>query len=300
MVWVCVGLGALSVAPVVWLEGLLQNIPIVGNSWLVAYASATLKTAIPEECVKVSIIAAVALRAREFDEPMDGVVYGTAVGLGFAAVENLLFLVGVGMNWEAVAIKRAILSVPFHGALGAIAGALIAMARFGGALGAHRSDHSHRSRLFAFAFLVPITLHTLSDAPVLWMEKASADTANTTEGFVKIWALTISILAVGFGTIGFAVRLAQKIAHRQKAWLRSKHLPLDHWRAVWAQSVISVGLIFIAVTLIPAGMMASDWVAHIAGWALLIIGFIMCWRSGRFLNQAAKRPNHSAAASPSS
>ena len=56
---------------------------------------------------------------------MDGVVYGTAIGLGFAAVENLLYLLGAGTHWGTLAIIRGVLSVPLHGALGAIAGAYI-------------------------------------------------------------------------------------------------------------------------------------------------------------------------------
>jgi protease PrsW len=105
--------------------------------------------AVPEETVKVGIIAAVALRSREFDEPMDGVVYGTAVGLGFAAVENFLYVIG-NAHLLVVAGMRGIMSVPFRGAVGAIAGAYIAGARFGGALGAHRHGGWWRTRRGSF------------------------------------------------------------------------------------------------------------------------------------------------------
>src|ERR1700681_4597192 len=130
VVWTAVALGALTVIPAGLLELWLQRlIPISHNPWLGADQSALLFAAIPEEAIKVSIIAAIALRARDFDEPMDGVVYGTAVGLGFAAVENLLYLLGAGTHWGTLAIIRGVLSVPLHGALGAIAGAYIARAR---------------------------------------------------------------------------------------------------------------------------------------------------------------------------
>ena len=45
-------------------------------------------------------------------------------GLGLAAVENVLYMVSAA-DWANVAIIRAILTVPYHGALGAIAGAYI-------------------------------------------------------------------------------------------------------------------------------------------------------------------------------
>ena len=69
---------------------------------------------------------------------MDTVVYGAAAGLGFAAYENLAYLVQHSDMWRSLAALRSVLTVPFHGALGIIAGAYIAIARAGTALGANR------------------------------------------------------------------------------------------------------------------------------------------------------------------
>src|ERR1700692_4111695 len=66
--------------------------------------------------------------------PMDTVVYGAAAGLGFAAYENLAYLVQHAEMWRALAALRSVLTVPFHGALGIIAGAYLAIARGGTAL----------------------------------------------------------------------------------------------------------------------------------------------------------------------
>src|ERR1700722_2092951 len=74
--------GVLSTMVAVVVElGLQKLIPLVHNPWLAAYQGALLFAAIPGEALKFSIIAVLALRARDFDEPMDGVVYGAAVGL---------------------------------------------------------------------------------------------------------------------------------------------------------------------------------------------------------------------------
>ncbi len=243
VVWTAVILGALSVIPTGFLELWLKHVPITHNPWLAVDVSTLLFVGIPEETVKISIIAAIARRARDFDEPMDGVVYGTAVGLGFAAVENLLFLMRAGTNWEITAIARGVLSVPFHGALGAIAGAYIARARFGGVLGSHRGSRRRRPRLFLLAWLIPVVLHSLFDASVFSIPKANK---NTTEGAVEVSLLVLMALVVGFATIVFAVLLARLIARRQKAWLQTKRLPLAHWRSVWAQCLIGVGLSFVA------------------------------------------------------
>ena len=45
-----------------------------------------------EELVKFSAISLVALRSVYFDEPVDALIYMITVALGFAAIENSLFL----------------------------------------------------------------------------------------------------------------------------------------------------------------------------------------------------------------
>src|ERR1700683_3818123 len=197
IVWISVVLGAVSCIPAALLELWLQrHVPITGATPLGAFATALLFAGIPEESIKVSIIAAIALRARDFDEPMDGVVYGTAVGLGFAAVENLLY-VASNTNWAFVAVMRGVLSVPGHGAFGAIAGAYIARARFGGALGAHRTSRWRRPRLFLLAWLIPVVLHTLFDGSLFSLGKLTPETANTAEGATWFWLMLIMALVVG-------------------------------------------------------------------------------------------------------
>jgi RsiW-degrading membrane proteinase PrsW (M82 family) len=58
---------------------------------------------------------------REFDEPVDGIVYGCAAALGFAAVENMKYFAGTRLSGTVVAV-RAFLSVPAHMFFGAIWG----------------------------------------------------------------------------------------------------------------------------------------------------------------------------------
>jgi protease PrsW len=286
-------LGALSAVAAAAVElWLHQHVPISHNPWLAADESALWFAAIPEETVKISVIAAIALRARDFDEPMDGVVYGTAVGLGFAALENLLYVVASGTQWKTVAIIRGVLSVPLHGALGAIAGAYIARARFGGALGAHSRGRWRRPRLFILAWLIPVVLHSVFDASVFSLRSAAANTADTVAGAVGILLMALMALVVGFGAIVFAALLARRIAHRQKAWMQTKRLPPTYWRDVWAQCLIGLGLSFVALTLVIAGNTGVKF----AGWVLMAIAAGMSWKCARYLNEAAKNRHSSVAA----
>ena len=293
IVWISVGLGLLSCIPAALLELWLQrHFPITGNSSLVPFETALFFAGIPEESIKVSIIAAIALRARDFDEPMDGVVYGTAVGLGFAALENVLY-VASNTDWASVAIMRGVLSVPGHGAFGAIAGAYIARARFGGALGAHRTSRWRRPRLFLLAWLIPVILHTLFDGSLFSLGKLTPETADTAEGAAWFWLMLLMALAVGFGAIVFAVLLARRIARRQKVLLQTKRLPPVHWRAIWARSLCGLGTSLVAVALIIAG----NSTAKIFGWVLLVVAVGISRHCAKYLNDAAKLMHGPAAVS---
>ncbi|HEY1542870.1 MAG TPA: PrsW family intramembrane metalloprotease [Xanthobacteraceae bacterium] len=271
--------GALSTALAIVVEMLLQKlIPLPVDPWLRSYQDALLFAAAPEEAIKVSIIALLALRSRDFDEPMDGVVYGAAVGLGFAALENILYLVGNGAHWQSLAVVRGVLSVPFHGALGVIAGAFIARARFSHTLGGHVHSPGHRRRMFIAAFLVPTVLHALFDGGLFALKNAPSAGL-----LIVLSALTVPV--VGFGAIIYAGLLARRVARHQKISLHTKRLPPEHWREVWAECLVGLGASFVAFTLVIAGS---------AGTRLIGIGFLalmvgMARRSGRHLNATAKR-----------
>jgi RsiW-degrading membrane proteinase PrsW (M82 family)/ribosomal protein L40E len=66
-------------------------------------------------------------RLPEFDEPIDGMIYAMTVALGFAAVENIEYMVRYGAG---VLVTRSLLSVPIHLACAAIWGYGLARARF--------------------------------------------------------------------------------------------------------------------------------------------------------------------------
>jgi RsiW-degrading membrane proteinase PrsW (M82 family) len=278
--------GALSAVVAAFLElGLQKLIPLASDPWIAAYQNGLLFAGIPEEALKVSIIAILALRARDFDEPMDGVVYGAAVGLGFAALENVGYLAGTGTHWGGLAVIRGVLSVPFHGALGAIAGAYIARVRFGGALGGHAHSPSSRNRLLIKAWLVPMVVHGLFDGALFSIAKAGGGAINTPSGLVVVLLSAVIAPVAGFGAIIYAAVLARRVARHQKAWLHTKRLPVAHWRDVWAACLIGVGVSFVALTLIIAGSSGTRFV----GIGILALTVGMAWRSGRHLNATTKR-----------
>jgi RsiW-degrading membrane proteinase PrsW (M82 family) len=136
---------------------------------------------------------------------MDTVVYGAAVGLGFAAYENLAYLVQHKEMRQSLAALRSVLTVPFHGALGIIAGAYLAIARSGTALGAHRHNRDW-ARISSRILIVfaPMALHAGFDFPLLTLQQ-NPDLGPTTR-----LILGSASLLIGFSSIAFAVRLVRK------------------------------------------------------------------------------------------
>lgn len=289
MVWAAFILGALSIYVLHYVTlWFVPHIPVTHRPWLAVDETALFIVSIPEETLKVLIIAIIAFRVRAFDEPMDGVVYGTAVGLGFAAHENLGYLSHAG-DWQTLAIVRGILTVPFHGALGAIAGAYIASARFGGALGAHRREHWVRAQLLLSAWLIPVVLHALFDIPLLTLRR------SMDQGGAAHVALQIMGLVVGFGAIGIAVRLALRIAGHQKVWLRNSRTAAAAWRGVWGWLVVGAGLGFAGAALLLSAIRqgaagdTSGLITLAVGGALMVIAILIYGFARKYLLDAATR-----------
>src|SRR5256714_12559700 len=172
-VWIAFVLGAASIS----LLGIARApfaaiLAVPGNPWMTMSLRSVFGVAAPEEIVKVLVIVAVSWKRRTFADPMDTVVYGAAAGLGFAAYENLAYLVQHADMWRSLAALRSVLTVPFHGALGIIAGAYIAMGRARTALCAHRHhrDWARTSSRILMLF-APLALHAAFDFPLLMLQQ---------------------------------------------------------------------------------------------------------------------------------
>jgi len=127
--------GALSSIPIVLIGQLLKALP---PEWLATHPVylAFVVAAAPEEAAKLAAMLIFAWRRPEFDERMDGVVYGARAGLGFALLENIayLFLLPQSLSeYVGIFIGRTALAVPGHATWGGILGYFAAKRRFDGA-----------------------------------------------------------------------------------------------------------------------------------------------------------------------
>ena len=119
-----------------------------------ATLAAFIVAALPEEAFKLWALWRVLRKNPYFDEHFDGIVYAVCVGLGFAALENLLYLFGHTDEWESVALARALLAVPGHYAFAVLMGYYYSVWYF--------VERSRKNLLLAF--LVPFVGHGIYDA----------------------------------------------------------------------------------------------------------------------------------------
>lgn len=133
--------GMLAAIPVVLLGELLKQIGPAGlqngvsTTYLAALYMSFVIASIPEEAAKIGSVWIFAWRKPEFDERMDGIVYGARAGLGFAAVENVAYLLLLPSSmgeYVAIFLGRALLAVPGHAVWGGISGYFGARKRFDG------------------------------------------------------------------------------------------------------------------------------------------------------------------------
>jgi len=245
-VWLAFVLGAASIS----LLGLARApfnalLAIPENPWMTLVVRSLFGVAVPEEIVKVMVTVAISSRRRAFADPMDTVVYGAAVGLGFAAYENLAYLVQHAEMWRALAALRSVLTVPFHGALGIVAGAYLAIARAGTALGAHR-HHRDWARISSWTLMLmgPLALHAAFDFPLLTLQKNPDLDAST-----RLWLGLISML-VGFSSIGFAARLARRVARHHAPRTDLARERLSRLRKLWALLLAGGGAGFVGLAFV--------------------------------------------------
>jgi RsiW-degrading membrane proteinase PrsW (M82 family) len=281
-VWTAFLLGAASISLLEVVRApFMSLLTAPENPWIAQALHSLFGVALPEEAVKILVIVAVSTRRRPFADPMDPVVYGAAAGLGFAAYENLAYLVQHAEMWQSLAVLRSVLTVPFHGALGIIAGAYLAIARSGTALGAHR-HHRDWARISSWILVLlgPMALHAAFDFPLLTLQNNPDIDAST-----RLMLGSASVL-IGFSSIAFATRLVRRVGRHHAPRTEVARERLSQLRRMWALLVVGGGAGFagsafvlssvhhwllnpdrnMALVLVPIGL-----VSIVIGVALLVV-----------------------------
>ena len=122
-------LGIFCVLPAIVLED-------IGSAFLPPYGSGMntflytfVVVGLSEELCKFLVLRLYSYPRREFDEPFDGITYSVMVAMGFATIENIMYVAEYGM---ANAFLRMFTAVPAHATFGIIMGYYVGMAKFKG------------------------------------------------------------------------------------------------------------------------------------------------------------------------
>jgi protease PrsW len=111
-----------------------------------------------EEFLKFFVLYHIIFNHTEFDEPYDGIVYATAVSLGFATLENVLYSFLQPITFGTLMI-RALLPVSGHALFGVFMGYSMGRAKFS-------TGRQARYHLW-MALLLPVLWHGLYDFMML-------------------------------------------------------------------------------------------------------------------------------------
>ena len=158
--------------PLTSLVGTGLNLSSLFNALFTAFGLA----AIPEELAKLLMLWLLLRRNPYFDEHLDGVVYAVCVGLGFASVENVMYLFQ-SEDWASLAVARALFAVPGHFFFAVLMGYYYSLAHF----------RHHRLRNSFMALAAPIVAHGIYDG-LLMTEEAMKN--QLPDAFMALFTLT--------------------------------------------------------------------------------------------------------------
>lgn len=147
--------GAIITYPILFIQFVLKE----EQAFSSVFFTNVVFTSMIEEFFKWLVIFAVILRHIEFDDPYDGILYGAAVSLGFATVENAIYLISFGLDQ---AFMRAILPVSSHALYGVVMGYYYGKGKF--------STEGHQKKYILLALLAPMVLHITYNS-ILMMEE---------------------------------------------------------------------------------------------------------------------------------
>ncbi|MBM7552443.1 glutamic-type intramembrane protease PrsW [Thalassobacillus pellis] len=183
-------LGAVLVFPLMFMQYVFKAEGIIPSPVLQSFILAGLL----EEFFKWFIFLFAVYKHREFDHPYDGIIYGVAISLGFATVENILYLLSHGVEY---AWGRAIFPVSSHALFGILMGYYVGKAKF----------NTEKTKLcLAFALWIPVALHGLYDMIL----------TTTT----NIWMMLMIPFMIGLWFLGLKkIKLAN---HHTESYLKQK------------------------------------------------------------------------------
>ena len=149
-------LGILVSVLAIYVEELLIKLNTFSKIGYMIYIS-IIVAGLTEEGLKALILIPNLLRERNFNEKLDGIIYSVFLSLGFATIENIIYILFEDpTSVFQVSIIRAIISIPAHMMFAIIMGYYISKYKF-------NSSKSKPKTYLIMSIIVPILLHGIFD-----------------------------------------------------------------------------------------------------------------------------------------
>ncbi|MBP7176753.1 MAG: PrsW family intramembrane metalloprotease [Thermoclostridium sp.] len=147
--------GILSAIPTLFVERFLGKLnffpPLLSAAW-----TAFVVAGFTEEFFKRAVVMLVAYRHNAFNEKLDGIIYCAYASLGFATIENILYVV-TGYDADPyIGLYRGLLSVPAHMLFAVTMGYYLSLARFS-------PDKQSQTKYLNLSLTIPIIYHGVFD-----------------------------------------------------------------------------------------------------------------------------------------
>ena len=213
-----------------------------------AASEAWLGAAIPEELAKFLIVWFYIRRHPQCDSGGDLFCGAALVGLGFALLENMLYLLNT-QDWVMIGIGRAVLAVPGHTIDGMMMGVFLAWW--------WRKEIAPLAAIF-LALILPILAHGFYDFPLMALEEMRREPFQSADSLRQVlFALYAATVAISGGAAIWAgkMEMAEVFLHPQPDIdLHPPHpVNLAIWR--WIGRIMILGAV--AIAMLGANVAAS-------------------------------------------
>lgn len=194
-------LGFFSAIPVVILELVLGNYFSTDgvNNFFILFINVFIGIALIEEGFKWLITKFFGYNNKAFDEVYDVIVYSVFASLGFACIENIMYVLNGGVG---IAIMRAILSVPGHMCFGVIMGYFLSQAKVNQVNG----NYNIYTRNILFSIIFPTLAHTIYDSLIFY-----AVAVNSIGAILLFLVLDIVMVVLCFITVSKTSKIQKNI-----------------------------------------------------------------------------------------
>lgn len=158
-------IGMIISIPILLVEEILLYINL-DNIYLNRAYIAFIVASSSEEILKATPLIIYTIKNRHFTEKLDGIIYSVFISLGFATIENIIYIV-YGNNTQVfeLGFSRAFISIPAHIMFAITMGYYLSLYKF------TNEDKKLKNKYLIKSILIPILLHGVFDFILMFKSK---------------------------------------------------------------------------------------------------------------------------------